>query len=109
MSEKAAIINPQDVRNNPINNSTSKMLFSFPKDKRFHDQDRMDPPFYNLPDIKDKRSTSLGFGLKIRFQDSRVIPSPNRYNINGDFDRTNSKMGFSFGVGRDVNKIVFSN
>lgn len=102
MSEKVIVVNPEDIRNNPMNNSTSKMLFSFPKDQRFHTEQRLDPPFYTLPDIKDKRSTSLGFGIKTCFEDLRVIPSPNKYTINGDFDKMRSKIGFSFGVGRDV-------
>ena len=33
--KSSAIINPEETKNNPMNNSTSKMLYSFPKDKRF--------------------------------------------------------------------------
>lgn len=32
---KSLAANPEEVKNNPMNNSTSKMLYSFSKDKRF--------------------------------------------------------------------------
>ncbi len=82
MIEKAININPEDIHNNPMNNSTSKMLYSFSKQKRFHTDSSLDVPFYDLPSIKDKRSTSLGFGIKTCFEDVRGIPPPDKYHIN---------------------------
>lgn len=35
MSKEFKAINPEQVHDNAMNNSTSKMLYSFPKDKRF--------------------------------------------------------------------------
>lgn len=81
MKQKNIHINPEDIKNNPINNSTSKMLYSFSKDKRFHTEVKLDTPFYTLPDIKEKRSASLGIGKRTKFEDYREIPPPNTYSI----------------------------
>lgn len=35
MSKELKSINPEEIHDNAMNNSTSKMLYSFPKDKRF--------------------------------------------------------------------------
>lgn len=67
MSQTHITLNPEDIRNNPMNNSTSKMLYSFSKERRFQVCDRLDLPFYTLPDVQEKRSTSLGFGNKTVF------------------------------------------
>ena len=77
------------------------MLYSFPKDKRFHDEAKVDVPYYNLPNIRSKRTTSMGFGSKTRFEDLRGIPSPDKYALKSEFD-TKKKKGPSFGVSREV-------
>ena len=102
MSEKNITLNPEHIHNNPMNNSTSKMLYSFSKDKRFHKEDYLDVPFHTLPEIRNKRTTCMGFGAKTRFEDTRGVPSPDKYNVSREFDN-HSKSGFSFGIGRDVN------
>ena len=81
MNNSIAVHNPEEIRNNPINNSTSKMLYSFPKGKRFPKDNVIDLPFYDLPDIRSKRTTSMGYGSKSRFEDLRKIPSPDKYLI----------------------------
>ena len=89
-----------------MNNSTSKMLYSFPKDQRFHKEPRVDIPYYNLPDIRSKRTTSLGFGSKTKFEDLRGVPSPDKYALKSEFD-SKKKKGPSFGISREV--IIFLN
>jgi hypothetical protein len=62
MTDKGEISNPETIHNNPMNNSVSKMLYSFPKSKRFHRTNYLDLPFYTLPNLKSKRCTTFGVG-----------------------------------------------
>ena len=101
MTSKTEQINPETICNNPINKSTSKMLYSFPKNKRFRRNNYLDVPFYTLPDIINKRTTTLGVGQKTSFEDTRGFPSPDKYQVARDFE-TKPKNGFTFGIGRDV-------
>jgi hypothetical protein len=99
MGDHSITINPEDIKNNPMNNSTSKMLYSFPKDKRFPKEALLDTPYYTLPNIASNRATSMGFGNKTSFEDIRGFPSPDKYKVKGDFDQK-GKHGPSFGIGR---------
>lgn len=58
--------NSVQVCNAPLNNSVSKQMYSFPKAKRFDEKvnKSLCDKLYDLPDIKDKRSTSIGYGQK---------------------------------------------
>lgn len=68
------------IKNSALNNSISKMRYSFSKDSRFSEQRlSTDALFYNLPDVKDLRTTNLGLGNKLTFEDRRLIPSANAY------------------------------
>lgn len=62
MTEKVEECNPETVHDNPMNSSISKMLYSFPKSKRFNRTNYLDLPFYTLPNLKSKRCTTFGVG-----------------------------------------------
>lgn len=67
--------------------------------------------FYDLPDIKNNRSTSFGYGNKVDMARTNFnTPSPLNYTINGEFDSMkNKKGGITFGAGRDVIFAVIMN
>jgi hypothetical protein len=55
-----------------------------------------------MPDIKNNRSTSFGYGNKIDLAKVNVVtPSPLNYTIHGEFDTyKDKKAGITFGAGR---------
>lgn len=56
--------------------------------------------FYDLPSVKEKRSTGLGYGKKYDFTKvGQKNPAPNSYKIPETFERPR---GVSFGVSREV-------
>jgi hypothetical protein len=96
------ISNCDEICKSPTNNSTSKMLYSFPKTSRFNSRklilcDR----YYDTPStVNGCRTTSLGFGNKYDFtHDAPRNPPPNTYDIPSDFS-PNKSHGFGFGKGR---------
>lgn len=99
----------EDICNSQINNSPSKMMFSFGKAERFplKVQTEFKPPLIikSLPRIKKKthlRGVSLGYGK--RFDISTLCPlSPmGFYSNRSDFDQNNPHSPrFSFGAGRE--------
>ena len=114
MSTLAVSINPSvahtEVRNNPLNTSTAKMQYSFPRGERFASQSRIliDIPFYDIPTMMQKRATTFGLGTKLTFQDSRTIPASNIYTIASEFSPDKGKKrGFSFGLSREVQNSSF--
>jgi hypothetical protein len=70
------VSNCDEICNNPSNNSTAKMLYSFPKKSRFNSRKiilyfwflfRCDN-FYDIPSsVKSARTTTMGFGNKYDF------------------------------------------
>jgi hypothetical protein len=58
--------------------------------------------FYDLPDVKNNRSTSFGYGNKIDLAKANVVtPSPLNYTIHREFDSfREKKLGITFGAGR---------
>ena len=81
MSDKPTSINPENIHNNMLNNSVSKMLYSFSKTKRFSQRLHTDVPYYTIPNLSTKRTTTFGFGQKSKFEDTRGFPSPDKYNV----------------------------
>jgi hypothetical protein len=58
--------------------------------------------FYNLPQVRMKRATSLGYGTKYDFTSEAKSKSPVFYNFKSDFDQRNPNgPKYSFGLGRD--------
>lgn len=54
----------------------------------FHDifRSASPPKFYDLPEIKSKRSAGIGYGSKMDLgKRNFVVPSPNSYKINSSF------------------------
>ena len=73
------VISGEPICNSPLNHSKSKYMYSFGKAQRF-------PPinnsfgsvykFYNLPSVRTKRSTSIGYGTKYDFTRDAKSKSP---------------------------------
>jgi hypothetical protein len=56
--------------------------------------------FYNLPDMKNKRACSFGYGSKSRMHLKTEAPAVGTYRTN-DFVHLLSSRKMSFGLGRD--------
>ncbi len=89
------------ISKSPMNNSTSKMMYSFPRTERFAYQkapicDKM----YTSPDMKNTRSASFGYGTKYDF--TKTKNSAPYYNLPTDFDIKKPYMSsFTFGISRE--------
>ena len=79
---------PDGICNALSNNSKSKMLYSFPKNRRFKEYTKpLCESIYNIPDMFSKRKAALGYGEKSDFtKDKAKSPAPNSYQINNFFD-----------------------
>ena len=90
-----------------INTSTSKQMYKFGKEKRFHPFKKpYDAFFYNLPSVKDRFTTTFGYGNKFDFTKNVMKgKSHSYYNVPREFDlRRKNTPQFSFGKGRDICK-----
>ena len=90
-----------------INTSTSKQMYRFGKEQRFQRYKKpWDAFFYNLPSMKDKFTTTFGYGNKFDFT-KNVMKDKSHcyYNVPREFDikRKNTPQ-YSFGKGRDICK-----
>ena len=98
------VISDETICNTTLNHSKSKYMYSFGKAQRFPIINRAygGSFFYNLPSMKTKRSTSIGYGTKYDFTRDAKSKSPVFYNYKSDFDQKNpSGPRYSFGLGRD--------
>ena len=90
-----------------INNSTSKQMYKFGSQKRFHSFAKpYDAFFYDIPTMRDTFTTSFGFGNKYDFfKNIMTGKSHSYYNIPREFElkRRNTPQ-YSFGKGRDTCK-----
>ena len=90
-----------------INTSTSKQMYKFGKEIRFFSYKKpYEAFFYNLPSMKDKFTTTFGYGKKFDFTKNVMKnKSHSYYNIPREFDlkRRNTPQ-YSFGKGRDICK-----
>ena len=88
-----------------INTSTSKQMYKFNKAIRFTSLKKpYDAFFYNLPSVKDKFTTTFGYGKKFDFSKNVLRgKTDSYYDIPREFDlkRKNSPQ-YSFGKGRDL-------
>lgn len=90
--------------NSPLNNSPTKMMYSFSKASRFprYQKSFSTSAIYNLPSLKITRGTSLGYGVKFDFFKEARKNTAGFYNLKSDFDKTNPHgPSFTFGVGRE--------
>jgi hypothetical protein len=79
------------------------MRYSFSKADRFLPTIKSQCDiYYNLPDRKSRRSTSFGFGNKIKLSTNSIVPPPGTYSPKSMFDSSAKSRGFSFGFGREV-------
>ena len=103
------VSSPEAINNSPLNTSSAKALYSFPKAARFSSIIKKgDNPnaFYPLGNTISKRAASFGYGHKHDFtKQIDQIPAPNKY-TNVDALYRMGKRGISMGVGRD--KVTFS-
>jgi hypothetical protein len=57
--------------------------------------------FYNLPELRSRRSTSIGYSNKIDFtKNPSLVPAPNAYILHSTFEKTKNK-GITLAEGRD--------
>lgn len=97
---------PDQILNHPINTSTAKQLFSFPKEVRFKPTAKgiCAQTSYPLPSTKTKRKAAFGYGNKYDFTKAAPKnPPPNNYNIESLFKRNKKKSkGKTFGFSRQA-------
>ena len=91
------------ISNSPINTSKSKQMYSFTKAERFPKiKPTCDGDFYNLPEVRSKRFTTLGKGTKYDFTSLAKGRSSQIYDSKSDFDQKNPHSPrYTFGIGRD--------
>ena len=87
------VISGEPICNSPLNHSKSKYMYSFGKAQRFPTigKNYGGSFFYNLPEVRMKRSTSLGCGNKYDFTSDAKSKSPVFYDFKSDFDQKKSK------------------
>ena len=86
-----------------IDNSPSKQKYSFPKAERFPKISIYGAmSFYNLPSVRTKRSTTLGYGSRYNFapKDSENTPACYNYRYGVESNQPYSPK-YSFGLGRE--------
>lgn len=96
---------------NPLNHSTSKQQYSFPKAERWsrcktHNDNYK---FYELPTTKSKIAPTIGTAKRQSLSRQGANPSPNQYSyvVEGEFgnpalSKRSSTKGIGFGLGRGV-------
>ena len=103
LTDENALMNER--LNSLLNNSSTKQAYSFGKALRFKSTDKKDNlyQFYNIPESKSTRGTSLGYGKRgftplIGCGSNQLIAAPNYF----DPKKHNSPV-YSFGVSRRRN------
>ena len=76
-----SVLNADQINRSQLNSSPSKFRYSFSKDDRFAKINSNCPlAYYNVNDVRGKRSTSFGYGIKSDFtKDKANSPSPDNY------------------------------
>lgn len=62
-------VSHSSIRNSALNNSISKMQYTFSKSRRFASEKKLstDALFYDSPNVMDMRATNFGLGKKLTF------------------------------------------
>eukprot|EP01017_Pseudomicrothorax_dubius_P003770 TRINITY_DN10613_c0_g1_i1.p1 TRINITY_DN10613_c0_g1~~TRINITY_DN10613_c0_g1_i1.p1 ORF type:complete len:285 (+),score=39.55 TRINITY_DN10613_c0_g1_i1:144-998(+) len=97
------ISDPNQIFNSPLNSSTAKQLYSFPKGQRFKDliKPSHNGSIYELPSMREKRAASFGYGSKYDFtKDRSNSPPPGSYNVRREPSAEGNH--WSIGLSRDV-------
>lgn len=118
-SKLFSCVDPDVILKSPLNSSVSKMHWSFSRSSRFPKQKPKQQivyyascdQLYQIPDNKQMRSTSFGYGKRSKVElegTNREIPPSNRYHIDS-FVEINKKRscGVGLGKGRDVSVYLF--
>ena len=96
-------IKVQQIIESPINKSRSKHTYSFSKGQRFDEfKNRGSKTFhYEAPNVKNRRSTSMGYGQKFDFILKHINKKTPFYDLPSEFNKTKpTTPAFSFGIGR---------
>jgi hypothetical protein len=96
----------QERLNSSLNNSLTKQAYSFGKAIRFKKYDKKDffYHFYNLPEKKSNRGTTLGYGKKCNYSQIVGCGSNQLYAAPSYFDpKQHNAPVYSFGVSRPKN------
>lgn len=73
-----------------IDNSPSKLKYSFPKAERFPKISIYGAmSIYNLPSVRNKRSTTLGYGQRYNFAPKNSDATPACYDFNYELNLPN--------------------
>lgn len=102
--------NQERIVKSPLNRSKSKHFYSFSKSIRFDDmKSQSSKTFtYELPTVKSRRSTSLGYGKKFDFVIKHINKKAPFYDIPSDFNpKKPANPAFSFGIGRQFYDKVY--
>ena len=89
--------------NSSLNTSSSKQAYSFGKAIRFKKDDKTDNSyhFYNIPEKKSTRGTTLGYGKKCNYSQIIGCGSNKLYAAPSYFDpKQHNSPGYTFGVSR---------
>ena len=89
--------------NSSLNNSSTKQAYSFGRAIRFKNNKKKDNlyHFYNLPEIRNNRSTTLGYGKKCNYSQNIGCGSNQLYAAPSYFDpKYHNAPVYSFGVSR---------
>ena len=89
--------------NSSLNNSSTKQAYSFGQAVRFKNNEKKDNfyHFYNLPEIRNNRSTTLGYGKKCNYVQNIGCGSNQLYAAPSLFDpKLHNSPVYSFGVSR---------
>jgi hypothetical protein len=101
----------EQISNSPLNNSTSKQMYSFPRANRFQQLNKSSSSntfYYNLPSMIATRTTSLGKGGKYDFTKEHKGKNASFYNTPSDFDaKKPHSPAYSFGISRHYYDKVF--
>ena len=93
--------------NSLLNNSSTKQAYSFGRALRFKKSDRKDNlyHFYNIPEKKSNRGTTLGYGKKCNYSQIIGCGSNQLYSAPSYFDpKQHNAPVYSFGVSRPQKK-----
>ena len=87
--------------NSSLNDSTTKQAYSFGREVRFKNSSKKDNlyHFYDLPQIRSNRSTTLGYGKRLNSSAIIGCGSNKLYVLPNYFDPKNhNSPGYTFGV-----------
>lgn len=101
----------KDINASPLNRSTSKNLWSFAKDARFHQDKVYCDKIYDTNGMRPHRyGVSIGKGNKSDFtKDLTASPGSSKYFKASLFEYNKShQKGYSLGLGREVSPTVNS-